>query len=143
MFEKFQVAIGGLIAALGLSISYKWFLSPSPSSIPFIGLVILILGLAMIGSGVRSMLRKSKKKSISISPTTVIAGGIGAAIAIAGIKALIDEMNKKASENRAEAIIKLKQLEDEYNRVKHQLTEDQRRFFENVIQDYKRKLGVS
>ena len=142
MLEKFQIVAGGLIAALGLSLSYKWFLSPSPSSIPFIGLVVLILGLAMIGSGVRSMLRKPKK-SIGISPTTVIAGGIGAAIAIAGIKALIDEMNKKASENRTEAIIKLKQLEDEYNRVKHQLTEDQRRFFENVIQDYKRKLGVS
>lgn len=143
MLKKLQVAAGGLIAALGLSLSYKWFLLPSLSSIPFIGLVVLILGLAMIGSGIRSMLRKPKKKSISISPTTAIAGGIGAAIAIAGIKALIDEINKKANENRLEAIIKLKQLEDEYNRVKYQLTEDQRRFFENAIQDYKRKLGVS
>ena len=142
MLKKLQVAAGGLIAALGLSLSYKWFLLPSLSSIPFIGLVVLILGLAMIGFGIRSMLRKPKK-SISISPTTAIAGGIGAAIAIAGIKALIDEINKKANENRLEAIVKLKQLEDEYNRVKYQLTEDQRRFFENAIQDYKRKLGVS
>ncbi len=145
MLEKLQTATGALITALGLSLSYKWLLSPTASSIPFIGLIVLILGLAMIGSGVRSMLRKrrSKRKGISISPTTAIAGGIGAAVVIAGIKALIDEMNKKAGENRSEAVIKLKQLEDEYNRVKYQLPEEQRRFFENTIQEYKRKLGVS
>ncbi len=143
MFEKLQAIAGALISALGLSLSYKWLLAPTVSSIPFIGLIVLILGLAMLGSGIRSMLRKPKKKGDSISPTTAIAGGIGAAVAIAGIKALIDEMNKKSSENKSEAIIKLKQLEDEYNRVKYQLPENQRILFENTIQEYKRKLGIN
>ncbi|GGP19686.1 hypothetical protein GCM10007981_04370 [Thermocladium modestius] len=144
MFERLQVIAGALIATLGLSMSYKWFLSPTPSNVPFIGLIVLVLGLAAVGSGLRSASRKSRRKGTGggISPTTAVAGGIGAAIAIAGIKALIDEMNKKSGENKSEAIVKLKQLEDEYNKVKYQLPEDQRRLFENAIQDYKRRLGV-
>lgn len=74
MFERLQVIAGALIATLGLSMSYKWFLSPTPpSNVPFIGLIVLVLGLAAVGSGLRSASRKSRRKGTGgggISPTT-------------------------------------------------------------------------
>jgi hypothetical protein len=71
----------------------------------------------------------------------VAAGAVVAAGAALALKVLLEEVQKKKKEaERQMALVKLKQLEAEYNAKKHLLTPEQRAYWEATIADLKRGL---
>lgn len=131
----FKFAAGVVLIALGLSMGvWEWLFQPSATSIPFIGLALIVVG----GAAIVSHLRKRRS---AVPKKAVAAAGLGVAVAAAGIYALLKELEEKKKTERAEALMRLKQLEAEYMKVRDRLTPEQRRFFEEKIEQYRRALS--
>jgi uncharacterized membrane protein HdeD (DUF308 family) len=133
----FRFVVGVLILGFGLSLSYPWLLAPSAVSVPFVGLALAVAGAALVAS---SFVRGRRRPPVSAS--TVAAGAVVAAGAALALKVLLEEVEKKKEAERQMALLKLKQLEAEYNAKKHLLTPEQRAYWEATIADLKRRLGA-
>ena len=136
MVRVFRFVVGVLVLGFGLSLSYPWLLAPSAASVPFVGLALAAAGAALVAT---SFVRGRRRPPVSAS--TVAAGAVVAAGAALALKVLLEEVEKKEAE-RQMALVKLKQLEAEYNAKKHLLTPEQRAYWEATITDLKRRLGA-
>ena len=87
-----------------------------------------------------SFARGRRRPPVSVS--TVAAGAIVATGAALALKVLLEEVEKKRETERQVALLKLKQLEAEYNAKKHLLTPEQRVYWEATIADLRRRLGA-
>jgi len=133
----FRLIVGALALGFGLSLSYPWLLAPSATSVPFVGLSLAAAGTVIIAT---SFTRRRRRSPVSAS--TVATGAVVAAGAALALKVLLEEVEKRRESERQEALIKLRQLEAEYNAKKHLLTPEQRVYWETTIANLKRKLGA-
>jgi len=133
----FRFVAGVLALGFGLSLSYPWLLAPSAASVPFVGLALAAAGAALVAT---SFARGRRRPPVSVS--TVAAGAIVATGAALALKVLLEEVEKKRETERQVALLKLKQLEAEYNAKKHLLTPEQRVYWEATIADLRRRLGA-
>ena len=138
MVRVFRFFVGVLVLGFGLSLSYPWLLAPSAASVPFVGLALAAAGAALVAT---SFVRGRRRPPVSAS--TVAAGAaVAAAGAVLALKVLLEEVEKKRETEQQMALLKLKQLEAEYNAKKHLLTPEQRVYWEATIADLKRRLGA-
>ena len=135
MVKVFRFVAGVLALGFGLSLSYPWLLAPSAASVPFVGLALAAAGAALMATS----FERGRRKAL-ISDSTVAAGAVAVAGAVLALKVLLEEVEKKQVTERQMALVKLKQLEAEYNAKKHLLTPEQRAYWETTIANLKRKL---
>jgi len=132
-----RLIVGALALGFGLSQSYPWLLAPSAASVPFVGLALAAAGAVIIAT---SFTRK--RRGLPVSASTVATGAVVAAGAALALKVLLEEVEKRRESERQEAVIRLRQLEAEYEARKHLLTPEQRVYWETTIANLKRKLGA-
>jgi uncharacterized membrane protein HdeD (DUF308 family) len=134
----FRFIVGVLVLSFGLSLSRSWLLAPSAASVPFVGLALAAVGAALVATSFGRGRRRA-----SVSASTVAAGAAVAATgAVLALKVLLEDVEKKKETERQMALLKLKQLEAEYNAKKHLLTPEQRAYWEATIADLKQRLGA-
>jgi len=137
--KVFQFVAGVLVLGFGLSLSYSWLLAPSAASVPFVGLALAAAGAALMATSFERG-RRSQVGRAPVSASTVAAGAIATAGAVLALNILLEEVEKKRETERQMALVKLKQLEAEYNAKKHLLTPEQRAYWETTIANLKRRL---
>jgi len=137
--KVFQFIAGVLVLGFGLSLSYPWLLAPSAASVPFVGLALAAAGAALVATSFERG-RRSQVGRAPVSASTVAAGAIATAGAVLALNILLEEVEKKKETERQMALVKLKQLEAEYNAKKHLLTPEQRAYWETTIANLKRRL---
>lgn len=141
MVRVFRFIVGVLVLGFGLSLSRSWLLAPSAASVPFVGLALAAVGAALVATSFGRG-RRSQVGRAPVSASTVAAGAVVATGAALALKVLLEEVEKKKETERQMALLKLKQLEAEYNAKKHLLTPEQRAYWEATIADLKRRLGA-
>ncbi len=139
MVKFIRLALGLLVTAFGLSQIHSWLLAPTVASIPYVGLAVTGIGIALLATAFAG----GRRRQIGgVKPEHIAAGAIAAGAGALILKTILEEVQRRSAQERALAAAKVIELEQEYLKVKDRLTPEQRAYWERQIAELKAKYGV-